>query len=270
MAQKRPNAPFGMMKEIAALFLIVLIAIILTLSLPNIPSQLGGNVDEFVSGLEASGFIVQEGRLSGIGPSAGNGEGLFPSTYYSNPSTPYVSFLLPDAPEQIFQSPFKGQDGMSPEFLLGENEAIVYIGKTPPNMTYFSYRLFLARRYSIEEGAYKPVFTSFEDTANSMRIRTQGSLNGFMGDPFNQTTVLVVAGSKNTQNAVMGALMNAGYSSSVINTEEIPSEKVKLGLGQGADTFAYLISLAFPDDEGAMENFIERPDARVFRITPGK
>ncbi|MGC9444406.1 MAG: hypothetical protein ACP5E9_05695 [Candidatus Methanospirareceae archaeon] len=228
----------------------------------------GGSVDTFKSALEQLNVTVQEGEIATVDIIKLYDEGVFPSCYYNNPSTPYMVYQLPDAPGQNWSSEFKGQGGLSPEFLLAPNEAIVYLGKTPPNITYYSYRSYLSRRYFPEIGHYRRIYASLGDTINNMNVCTTGTPDGNPGNPYNQTTVIITTADCGTEELIRQALSNAGYSPAVINLDIIPSSMVKMGLTKGDDTFTFLIRLAFFLNESEKTAFLQQPDARVFRITP--
>lgn len=101
-----------------------------------------GSVDTFRSELEKLNVTVQEGKVVLMDILKHYGEGKFPSCYYSNPCTLYIVYQLPDAPGQKWSSEFNGPDGLSPEYLLAPDEAIIFIGKKQPNQKRFAF-LFL-------------------------------------------------------------------------------------------------------------------------------
>jgi hypothetical protein len=245
-------------------------------------------------------MICQEGKGVNIDILKLCSEGFLPSCYGNNQGAPYCIFTMPPAPGQ---NPAQGQDppiGYNPQdpgnypanpdfvppgamFKLRADEAVVYIGKTPPGCTYFSYIFYICltenkpgKDYSNvfvtgndTVGHYHRIFGSLQDPINNFNIRTENNQNG-SGNVFDSSTILVVSADKNTSGKVKAALVRAGFDPSIINESVIPSGVVRMGLEKGKDTFTYLARMAQWKDEQAGHNYVSNLDqfGRVFRITP--
>jgi hypothetical protein len=200
--------------------------------------------------------------------------GIVPSCYGNNAQAPYMCCKLPKAPGQttnntVSDAPIKPENkGLWADYRLRPDEAIVFIGKTPPQCSYFSYRSYIAVRYFPEEGKSRRVFGSLGDPANNMTINTMGTPDGAQGDPFEQYTVLISTADKGVDRRVRDCLASAGFSMDIVNTDVIPSGLVKMGLDAEDDTFTFIHRLAFFDDAQAGQDYMNNAQGTVFRLTP--
>lgn len=233
-----------------------------------------GDPAVFQAALEDDGFTVQEGKLETFDVIAMYDAGLVPSCYGNNAQAPYMCCKLPKAPGQetnntVSDAPIKPENnGLWADYRLRPDEAVVFIGKTPPQCSYFSYRSYIALRYFPAEGQSRRVFGSLGDSINNMVIASEGTPGGSEGDVFGQYTVIITAADKGIEGRVRDALAAAGYSMDIVNTDVIPSGLVKMGLGAEDDTFTIIHRLAFFDDEKAGEDYMASAQGTVFRLTP--
>jgi hypothetical protein len=229
-----------------------------------------GDISAFRSALEEDGFIVQEGILSYFDIIGLYDKGLIQSCFGNNPATPYVAFWLPPGPGQTGRSILETPRGLAVDWHLRPDEAVVYIGKTPPECSYFSYRSYVFDKFYPNEGVYKRIFGDLGDALNLKTIKTEGTPNGGEGDPFNQTTLIVSTADKSIDERVRNAAKSAGYPSSTMNTDVIPSSVLNMGLDNSSDTFAFVIRVNFFKDELAGEAYVNDPPGTVLRITPAE
>lgn len=233
-----------------------------------------GDVDPFLSALAEDGFTVQEGKLETFNVIDMYNAGIIPSCYGNNAQAPYMVYKLPESPGQtapntISDAPLKPENkGLWGDYRLRRDEAIVYIGPTPPECDYLSYRSYLGVRYFPEEGRARRVFGSLGDSLNNLTIKTTGTPDGAAGDVFGNTTVIITCADKSIDQRVRDALRSAGYSMNVVNTDVIPQQLVKMGLEADTDTFVFIHRLAFFQDEQAGEDYMNSAQGVVFRLTP--
>ncbi len=233
------------------------------------------DADVFAASLEQDGFVVQEGKLQIFPIIDLYNMGLVPSCYGNNPSTPYALFFVPPPLGQSALNEIAGDaatlDGKTlVSYGLRPDEAIVMIGQTPPACSYFSYCSYVYDRFFPDEGARRVVFASLGDPINRMTISTSGTPDGQAGDPFGQTTVIVVTADRGVDERVRAAAEAAGYPVSITNTDVIPSSLVKMGLGPEDDKFLVILRLAFFQDRQAGQAFMASMPVRVFRVTPSE
>ena len=103
------------------------------------------------SALAAGGFTVQEGRFSFLDMTACCAS----SCAGNNPSSPYAALFVPPAPGGL-PDPNPAPDGMSSAFRLRADEAVVFVGQTPPEVRYFGFTPYLTDRAQAY-GARRPV-----------------------------------------------------------------------------------------------------------------
>lgn len=229
-----------------------------------------GDVDAFVAALEADGFVVQEGKLEIFPVLEMYDAGIVPSCYGNNPSTPYLIYKLPEAPGQtapnlVSDAPINPENrGLWIDYRLREDEAIVFVGATPPPIDYYSYRSYIVNRWFPAENRSRRIFASLGDTLNLGTIKTSGPSD----NPFNQTTMIITAADVSINARVRAAANGAGFSSSLINDDVIPSQLVRMGLDRESDTFGFIHRLAFFHDEDIGSVYLNSNPGRVFRLTP--
>ena len=232
-----------------------------------------GDVEAFKQALEQDGFTVQEGRIGYLDLIKLCDLGVLPSVYGNNPTTKYLTYFVPPAPGREVPELFSRitlalgmpQD-TSAFWTLGPDEAIVFVGRTPPECRYFSYDHYLLTRTYRNET--RMIFANIADTVNNLAINTQGTPNAAAGDPFNQTTVIVATADRGIDQRVQAAALSAGYSGDIFNTQVFPTSMLNMGLDEGSDTFMIAIRPALYKDEQAGDDYRNNAPAKVFRVTP--
>jgi hypothetical protein len=200
-------------------------------------------------------------------------EGVLPSAYGNNPTTKYVAYFIPAATGQEVDeriSKITSTLGMSgnttPFWNLRPDEAVVFVGRTPPDCRYFSYDHMIMHRTIGNEKRW--IFSNIVDTLNNLVIKTEGTQNGSSGNPFNKTTVIIITADKGIDKRIRAAAQSAGYSDNIINTQVLPLTVLNMGLENNSDTFAAFVRPALFNDTQAGDDYINNTPATVFRITP--
>ena len=232
-----------------------------------------GNVTAFKQTLEKDGFTVQQGRIGYLDLIKLYDLGVLPSAYGNNPTTKYLTYFVPPAPGRKVPELFSKITvalGMSQDtsafWNLGPNEAIVFVGRTPPECQYFSYDHYLLSRTYGNETRW--LFANLADTVNNLVINTEGTPNGSAGNPFNQTTVIVATADRGIDQRIRAAALSAGYSSDLFNTQVFPSAMLNMGIENNSDNFIMLIRPALYKDKQAGDDYRNNTPATVFRVTP--
>lgn len=251
----------------------------------------GGKSATFRNAIERKGFIVQEGKVD-FPPIGDWGCACqLPSAYANNPSSPYGILVLPPAPNQdsSIKNPYAEwfyEDGHYPEdwsfmWRLRADEAVVFIGTTPPKMDYFGFTGYVYDRYRApltppdcvsatgvprkSPDSVKnrfPIFGSVGDTINNMTVNVVGDQK----EPFNRTVVLVMVTDRRIEQEVRKTLLQAGYPDQVINTIVLSPSIARLGIESDSDTFSFLLRLASektPEVQQYMASSL-----KVFRVSP--
>jgi hypothetical protein len=181
------------------------------------------DVKAFQKALEKDGFTVQQGELGYLDFIKLLNQGVLPSAWGNNPSTKYLTYFVPPAPGHKVPEQFSkiaktlGMSGKSASFWnIRPDEAIVFVGRTPPECKYFSFDPnVMSRTYGNET---RWLFDTFDDTLNNLIIKTEGTPDGLAGNPFNQTTVIITTADRGINQRIRAAALSAGYSGGIINT----------------------------------------------------
>lgn len=254
-----------------------------------LPTPSTGDINTFIDNLKNNGFIVQEGHFARTDLIKLCEEGKSPNCNGNNYNTPYFTCDMPKSPGQTVDDYMVDTDGYAKGFRMRPDEAILIIGKTPPEMLFFNYPLFLHTRqnslftgktitgstvYPLVVGsgdtARRILFGGLGDTINIASISTQGTPGGTAGNPYNQQFIIIETPDRNTDTNIRSVAQKSGYPQTVLNTGVIPSSVVKLGITQDADSLGLGNRNAMFIDEQACQAYIANPPVRVFRITPSK
>jgi hypothetical protein len=233
-----------------------------------------GDVNAFKQALEKDGFTVKEGRLAYFDFMKLYNNGILPSAYGNNPATQYLVYLVPPASGKvtgIIANVIKALGvnlEVTPFFSLRPDEAIVFVGRTPPECRYFSYDHYLMERTYGNETRW--IFANLADTINNLDIKTEGTPNGWPGNPYNQTTMVITTADKGIDQRIHAAAQSAGYSDGIINTQVIPSAMLNMGVENTSDTFGVFIRPSLFADQQAGDDYIANKPAKVFRVTPNE
>lgn len=224
-----------------------------------------GDIDLFLSGLEENGFIVQEGEFFLVDAIELFNSGIINTCNGNNAGNLYFSYKIPPGPGQTLPNLI-----IDLVYPLRYDEALVFAGKTPPEMKYFSYRSFMVYRYIPGINNYKKIYASLGDTINHLTISTQGTPGGEGTWPFSQDAIIITTADENTDSIIRDIAENAGYPPVIINTDILPSPILNMGLHPGCDYFSFLARTAMYIDTEACEQYLQNPGVRVFRLTPKK
>jgi hypothetical protein len=228
----------------------------------------------FVDSLRNAGFEVQEGKLEKFDIFGMYSAGYVPSCYQNNPSSPYMTYKLPSYPGlarggRVTDSPLHPENkGLWVDYFMNPDEAIVFVGNTPPEVKYFSYRSYIGTRWSDDRNTYYRIFASLGDSLNNFRIRTLGTPGGFRGSPYDQLTMIITTADRGTGERVRSAAIAAGYPDYIINYDVIPSGLIRMGTNSTDDTITFIHRLAFFANASRGSQYVNSTPGHVFRITP--
>ena len=204
-----------------------------------------------------AGYVVQEGV-----PVVTNLNDLY-SQYkmwaplYPNPNSPYISVVLPSVPGQADPVASNGS------FRLREDEAVVVIGVTPPQMAYFSFNVHMLRG-SLNNDIGPPIlWIPVTDPVNSLTLQKTGST------PFEQPFAVVAAGNRQTLAEVHRMLSAIGLGA-MTNDQIISPSLFRLGLDGGSDEFLFAMRTAMPANQDEFDSYMDalRKEVRVLRVRP--
>jgi hypothetical protein len=232
------------------------------------------DVNAFQKALEKDGFTVQQGTVGFLDLIKLYDRGVLPCAYGNNPSTKYLTYFVPSAPGHKIPELYSniastlGISNLSPIWNLGSDEAVVFVGRTPPECRYFSFDPNLMSRTYGNETRW--IFANIADTVNNLVINTEGTPNGSVGNPFNQTTVMIITADRGIDQRIRAAALSSGYSEGIFNTQVFPLSMLKMGLQNGSDDYMMVIRPALYKDKHAGEEYLNHTPATIFRITPNQ
>lgn len=225
-----------------------------------------GTQDAVVNRLQQAGFETQEGGFSFF--RVEDCENL-PSCFGNNPSSIYGFLLLPPGLGEV-RTDACGELGFSDradfcmKYKLRPDEAVVFIGRTPPPCRYFSARSYLFTRQDSVTGERRTMFASLGDALNQMNIATSGRQH-----PFDAYTVVISTADRGTDRRIRTALAAAGIPGSVINTDVLPSGlPLRMGLHPAADEFSLFFRFAGFSDPVLRDAYLAASPGLVLRVTP--
>ena len=209
-------------------------------------------VDAFMATLNKAGFDLQEGEFKfGDLIQECCAENI-PDTLANNP-WPNIYIL-------IYLAPHPGVTPNSTNLFwqLGEQEAIVLVGQTPPPAAFFSYQTFFINLPGIPERLGVPV-------GDSINI---GTINTIGPDPYRRPIVYIITGHRGTEKRVRAAALKAGYPAAIINVETISPVIAPMVTGDRGSWFAFGHRVAVPVNKTEVEKYAMYPPYRVFRVSP--
>jgi hypothetical protein len=217
--------------------------------------------------LTQRGYVVQAGQVRFFQPEDCL---ALENCVGNNPSSPYGLYCLPAAPDETvaktYESPCPPESNLRWVWRLRPDEAVVFLGKTPPEARYFSFRSYLFSR----QGWFRRrnLFASLGDALNLEVIATAGTPNGAAGDPFTQETVVITTADRRLDALLRELLPGGGTPAAIINTDVIPPELANLGLEEKDDDFTMLFRVALFADPAAGQRYVQEPPATILRVTP--
>ncbi|MDD1718470.1 MAG: PEGA domain-containing protein [Methanoregulaceae archaeon] len=239
------------------------------------PQSPGSDKKEvFQDALKRSGFTVQEGKLERFDLIEMYNRGIIKSCYGNNPVNPYMVYKIPSFPGlsrggRITDSPVNpGNKGLWIDYFMNPDEAIVFVGQTPPEVNYFSYRSYIASRWSAANNSSQRIYASLGDTINNFRIKTLGLPGQPSGSPYGALTIIITTADRTTGEKVRAAAVAAGYPETIVNYDIIPSGIIRMGTNSTDDTISFAFRVASFRNRTKGEIYLNSTPGYVFRLTP--
>jgi len=193
----------------------------------------------------------------------------------NNPAAPYVlPVLLPWPDEWVDPGTTEAfgptVEGYNASYRLDSHEAIVILGKLPPQADYFGLQTYLlSRPGEWDESSYQYQFVKNYVPAllgtfftrlpgNAERLQLWSDLSNSINNVviqngssavWDQLRYFVITPDQTMDSAVRQALGNLNIPASFVFTEQIPSD-MTIGLGEEADDFLTVLRYAMPADGG--------------------
>ncbi len=215
------------------------------------------HVSRFKNAAAKVGFVVQDGLpvISDLNELYCQGSMWAP--LYPNPNSPYISGVLPAVPGQANTVASGGS------FRLREDEAVVVIGVTPPQMAYFSFNFHMLDGSLSPEIGPPILWVPVVDPVSSLTLRKIGST------PFNKPFAVVGTGHRKTLALVHRMLCVAGLGP-MTNEQIISPSLFRLGLDEDSNEFIFAMRTALPADSKTFDDYLNllSKEIRIFRVRP--
>jgi hypothetical protein len=212
--------------------------------------------------LDKSGYYVQQGESNKINSIHLCIARYSPDANGNNAAFPYLAIQLPPSPgkDSIYYIPLT--------FTLNTDEAVVMIGKTPPECKYFSYRSYLLNRYYDfpPSTTRNKIFASLGDSKSLYRMREDLPLDSMFRRKFAfimSADSLVAMHIKSTILAATPAI-----SEKDIYFDIIPNGIFKFGNNPYGDWTTFVHRASIFRDSAAEDEYINNPVLEIMRVTP--
>lgn len=208
-------------------------------------------------------FDIRQGEIS-----LTNAVELYASGYLldsngNNANNSYLVVQNPISPRAKFYN------RMPMALSMDQDEALVWVGYTPPETKYFSYQNYIVTRTFLEyPPSIKKLYARLGDSVNNYNMETSD-------DPFNQFHVFIISNNVDTQEAITEAIVRSGISQDRIVNLDIPAETgpgtdMRFGQGPIADSFNFLHRASLFSSDEDKSDYTSQPPLEILRVTPKK
>lgn len=219
-----------------------------------------GTPPDLKESLGAAGYDVRDGAFSWFSVQDCIDLSM-KSCYGNNPSSPYGLVRLPPLPDQPagVGPPNWYPDGDPPMWRLRPDEAIILVGKTPPEADYYGFTPYLYDR--VFEGARHDRFASLSDTANLLTFGAGGV------SAFDRDVAIVFSSSLATETKVRDIVASA-FPGRLVVPVRFAGSILNMGSSADADTMIMLMRVALFASEEAGKAYLASTPFQVLRATP--
>ena len=206
--------------------------------------------------IQNAGFTIRQGEINLTSATEMYVAGYMPDCNGNNASNAYLVTQNPISPRgTVF-------NGLPMGVYMDQDEAFVWIGRTPPSCEYYSYQHYLmSRYYAGQTPALKKIYARLGDSVNNYNI-------GLSSGTYGQLFALVIAGNQTTFNSVKSAMITAGVNSGQIKSLVLPSETVRFGLTLTDDALSFLHRVTLFTNETTGQSYLNSPPLEILRVTP--
>ncbi|TGD76079.1 hypothetical protein E4634_00575 [Mangrovimicrobium sediminis] len=161
-------------------------------------------------------------------------------------------------------------------FMLGEDEGVVVLLQTPPEMQYMGFTPYVHNRRLPDAPFWstrRPLVTaSFGDSLNQLRFNAHPGPGEVPGSayPFERLSALVMTANQSVATGLVELLEASGLPASATNILSVPVGDATLplyaGYSRDADEFALLGRFSLPADPQAVEDWYAASPVAVYRV----
>ncbi len=200
-------------------------------------------------------------------------------TYNPNPSSCYGQYNLP------------GRTGETPSstYQLDDDEAVLFIGQTPPSAYYYGFQSYVYGRFNplatASQSPYIDIFASIGPAVNERTTASYPARTQALAQLFSNSMTMISTANKLTQSDITSALpylfsttptpAQVTAAQAMTNVEIFPSDLMNLGSAPPADLLKTFIRLTpFTVDatgatfDAASLAYMNRQPSFIFRVSP--
>jgi len=213
--------------------------------------------------LSNSGYSVLQGELSKQNPIDFCLAGYTPNANGNNAGVPYFGIQVPPYPywDSLYSAPIV--------FTFNPDEAMVIVGRTPPECIYYSYRSYLMNRlytFPYVTGRTK-INASLGDMTSLYRMRPDLPLDSM----FDRKFALIMAGDSmvamNIRQIILASTPEIATAD--IHFDILPSDGMfRFGQNPQADWGNFLHRVSLFKDTAAQRSYMDNPPVEILRVTP--
>lgn len=230
------------------------------------PSQFGSITPDAAPIAEAfqdSGFFVQQGGISHANAIQFCAAGYVPNCNGNNASFPYFIIQMP--PPAGVDSPY----AIPILYNFKQDEAVVAIGKTPPECKYFSYRSYLVNRlYTLPTPDRIKIYASLGDTKSLYTMREDKPLDSM----FQRKVAFIMAADSLIATSVKGTILavTKDIAEEDVYFDIVPHDVFRLGTDIYADMGNFLHRASLFSDTASGNQYMKNPTLEILRLTPAE
>jgi hypothetical protein len=212
-----------------------------------------------------SDYIVQQGELTTEIPIDFCLAGYTPNANGNNVGDPYMGLQLPPPPNM------DSLYSVTTVFNFNADEAVVLIGKTPPECMYYSYRSYLfTRLYNFPPPITRTKLNASMGETNSLyRMRPDLPVDSMFGRKF----ALIMAGDSLVAMHVKNTILatTSEIAAADIHFDIIPADGLfQFGSNPTSDWGLFLHRILLFKDSTAQHDYVTNPPVEILRITPNQ
>lgn len=237
-----------------------LMTLIVTIDPPDTIGSVIPDAADLAKSLKQNGYHVRQAGIDHTNAITICNAGYAPDCQGNNAGFPYFVINMPPAPsyDTLYNSTIL--------FNLRNDEAIIAIGKTPPECKYFSYRSYLVSRlYTIPDITRKKIYASLGDATSCYSMKP----NLPIVEMFERDFAVISASDSIIAYQVKQLIMNnTTIPEGDIYFDVIPSDIYRFGFSQLADWGNFLHRASIFTNSSAGNAYINNPTLEILRVTP--
>jgi len=209
--------------------------------------------------LADSGYTLRQGEITKEDPIAFCLAGYTPDANGNNAGYPYFGIQLPPAPgvDSLYNVPSM--------YNFKEDEAMIFIGKTPPQCMYYSFRSYLySRLYNFPSTTRTKINASMGDTKSLYRMREDLPVDSM----FNRNIALIMVSDSlmaaDMKNIILAATPEIAEAD--IHFDILPHDIFRFGVEPQSDWCNFLCRAVLFTDSTEQQHYMNNIPAEIIRV----